>query len=57
MPKSETRGPKAGRIPKSELSAKTAAFRISGFGLLSALGFRASDFLRMVPVPQQPLQA
>jgi hypothetical protein len=56
MPKAEIRVPKEGRIPNSELSAKAIAFRISGFGLLSGLGFRASDFLLAARVLQQRLQ-
>jgi hypothetical protein len=48
-PKSEIRGPKPERrpnteyrIPNTEGRSHARAFRISGFGLLSALGFRAS---------------
>src|ERR1035437_8415171 len=41
-PKSEFRGPKPERRPNTEGRSHARAFRISGFGLLSALGFRAS---------------
>src|SRR5271169_7249006 len=41
-PKSEIRGPKPERRPNTEGRSHLRAFRISGFGLLSALGFRAS---------------
>jgi hypothetical protein len=49
IPKAEIRNPKKIRKPKSERSAKTV-FRICGFGLLSALGFRISALvlLRLV---------
>src|SRR5271169_3630157 len=41
-PKSEIRGPKPERRANTEGRSHARAFRISGFGLLSALGFRAS---------------
>src|SRR5271169_1062202 len=41
-PKSEIRGRKLERKPNTEGRSHARAFRISGFGLLSALGFRAS---------------
>src|ERR1035441_3300458 len=41
-PRSEFRGPKPERRPNTEGRSHDRAFRISGFGLLSALGFRAS---------------
>jgi hypothetical protein len=51
-PKPEGRNPKEIRNPKTESVAaletncltRSWAFRISGFGLLSAFGFRISDF-------------
>jgi hypothetical protein len=53
-PKSEGRRPKETRSPKAECEAATARerpggsspVRVSVFGLLSGLGFRASDFKR-----------
>jgi hypothetical protein len=41
-PKSEFRGPKPERRPNTECRSQARAVRVSGFGLLSALGFRAS---------------
>jgi len=42
MSKSEFRRPKPKRRPNTEGRSHAWAFRLSGFGLLSALGFRAS---------------
>src|SRR5664279_696731 len=41
-PKSEFRRPKPERTPNTEGRSHAWEFRVSGFGLLSALGFRAS---------------
>src|ERR1035441_3902280 len=41
-PKSEFRRPKPERRPNTEGRSHAGAFRVSGFGLLSALGFRVS---------------
>jgi hypothetical protein len=43
-PKAESRRPKEGRRPKPEEGAIRLCIRLSGFGFLSAFGFRPSDF-------------
>ena len=54
--KSEIRRPKAERRPKSEARIGGAAFRISGFGLLSDFGIRPSGFECGILL-QQPLSS